>query len=54
MVISEIQTIKAYLGIDIITAAATKYNTKTPAEVGQLMSWNLRKLNLITTLNKGR
>ncbi len=54
MIIAELQTIKAYLKIDSITPAATKYNTKTPAEVGQLMSWNLRKLNLIRSLNKRR
>ncbi len=54
MIIAELQTIKAYLGIENITASASKYNTKTPAEVGQLVSWNLRKLNLIHSLNKGR
>jgi len=54
MIIAELQTLKAYLKIDSITNAATKYNTKTPSEVGQLVSWNLRKLNLIHSLNKGR
>ena len=54
MIIAELQTIKAYLRIENITASASKYNTKTPAEVGQLVSWNLRKLNLIHSLNKGR
>ena len=54
MLIAELQTIKAYLGIKDITAGATKYNTKTPIEVEQLVSWNLRKLNLIHSLNKGR
>ncbi len=54
MLIAEFQTIKAYIGVDAITPAATKYNTKTPSEVGQLASWNLRKLNLIHSLNKGR
>jgi len=54
MIIAELQTLKAYLGIETITAAATKYNTKTPVEVEQLVSWNLRKLNLIRSLNKGR
>ncbi len=54
MIIAEIQTLKAYLGIAVITASANKYNTKTPAEVKQLVSWNLRKLNLIHSLNKGR
>lgn len=54
MIIAELQTIKAYLGIKDITASATRYNTKTPIEVEQLVSWNLRKLNLIHSLNKGR
>lgn len=54
MIIAELQTIKAYVGIETITPAAVKYNTKTPAEVGQLTSWNLRKINLIHSLNKGR
>ena len=54
MTIAELQTIKAYLEIENITASASKYNTKTPAEVGQLVSWNFRKLNLIHSLNKGR
>ena len=54
MVLSELQTIKAYIGIKTITPSAASYKTKTPSEVDQLMSWNLRKLNLITTLNKGR
>jgi len=55
MIVAELQTIKAYMGIESITSAAIKYNTKTPAEVGQLVSWNLRKLSLIQSLNtKGR
>ena len=54
MIIAELQTLKAYIGLETITRAATRYNTKTPAEVGQLVSWNLRKLELIHTLSKGR
>ena len=54
MILSELQTIKAYVGLKTITPASTVYKTKTPPEVHQLMSWNLRKLNLITTLNKAR
>jgi len=51
MIISELQTIKAFIGLDrYITPAATQYVNKTPSEVDQLMHWNLRKLNLITTL----
>jgi len=52
MIIAEIQTIKAYIGIDLITPVAVKYNKKTSIEVEQLVSWNLRKLNLIHSLNK--
>jgi hypothetical protein len=52
MIIAELQTIKAYLHIPDITPAASTYTGKTPAEVDQLMSWNLRKLQLITILNR--
>ena len=54
MLIAELQTIKAYIGIDTITPAATSYKTKTPVEVHQLMSWNLRKLELINSLSRGK
>lgn len=54
MIIAELQTIKAYIGVETITSAATKHSNKIPAEVGQLVSWNLRKLNLIHSLDKGR
>ena len=50
MIIAELQTIKAYLNITNITPAAAQYYAKTPAEVDQLMSWNLRKLELINSL----
>jgi hypothetical protein len=53
MVLAELQTIKAYLGIKTITPAAIQYEGKTAAEVNQLVSWNLRKLNLIQSLKKG-
>ncbi|MEA3227885.1 MAG: hypothetical protein U9P38_02310, partial [Campylobacterota bacterium] len=36
MILAELQTIKAYIGIEMITPAATKYNTKTSVEVKQL------------------
>jgi len=52
MIISELQTLKAYLRINIITPAAPEYKTKTSIEVDQIMSWNLRKLNLIKSLYK--
>lgn len=52
MIIAELQTIKAHINIESVSVPAVKYNTKTPAEVEQLVSWNLRKLNLIHSLNK--
>ncbi|MCK5110050.1 MAG: hypothetical protein KAQ94_00925 [Arcobacteraceae bacterium] len=55
MIIAELQVIKAYIGLnDYITPAATKYNSKTPVEVDQLMNWNLRKLSLINSLEGRR
>ena len=54
MILTELQTIKAYIGLKHITLPAEKYETKTPVEINQLMSWNLRKLNLIHSLEKGR
>ena len=51
MIIAELQTIKAYIGLnDYITPASSKYNSKTPVEVDQIMHWNLRKLSLIDSL----
>jgi len=52
MILAELQTLKAYIGLYTITSTADKYKTKTPIEVDQLMSWNLRKLNLINSLYK--
>jgi len=51
MILAELQTIKAYVGLNhYITPAATTYMNKTPADVDQLMNWNLRKIEL---LNRG-
>ncbi len=50
MILSELQTLKAYIGLNVITSNASEYKTKTSIEVDQLMSWNLRKINLINTL----
>ncbi len=48
MILAELQPIKAYIGLDhYITPAATFYTEKTPADVDQLMNWNLRKVSLI-------
>lgn len=55
MIISELQTIKAYIGLNhYITPAATTYYDKRPADVEQLMSWNLRKVSLIVDLRTGK
>jgi len=48
MILAELQTIKAYVGLNnYITPAATIYVNKTPADVDQLMNWNLRKVILL-------
>lgn len=52
LIISELQPIKAYLRIDKVTPAANIYHDKYPADVLQLMSWALRKIKKIRTLNK--
>ena len=55
LIISELQNIKAYIGLNnYITPAASKYHSKTPVDVDQIMHWNLRKLLLIDSLEKGR
>ncbi|MFA6195186.1 MAG: hypothetical protein WC656_00920 [Sulfurimonas sp.] len=54
MILAELQAIKARLGINAVTPAALHYNNKIPAETNQLMSWNLRKIDLIQSLNKGK
>ena len=54
MIIAELQTLKAYLKINSITIAAKEYDSKTPVEVDQLMSWNLRKLNLVGNIVDNR
>lgn len=54
MILAELQTLKAYLHIEAITPPAVHYDSKTQAEVYQLMSWNLRKLELIKSLIRSR
>ncbi len=50
MILAELQTIKAYVGLThYITPAASIYVGKTPADVDQLMSWCLRKVVLLRT-----
>jgi len=54
MILAELQTLKAYAGLlHYITPAAAIYTGKTPADVDQLMNWNLRKITLIHEL-RGR
>lgn len=50
MIISELQPIKAYLGITTTTSISSPHEKKTQIEVEQIMQWNLRKLNLINSL----
>ncbi|WP_324170561.1 hypothetical protein [Sulfurimonas sp.] len=53
MIIAEIQPIKAYIGlISSVTPPALSYSKKVPADIEQLMGWNLRKLLLIKTLDR--
>ena len=53
MIIAELQTIKAYVELThYVTPAARLHTNKTPADVDQLMNWNLRKISLI--LKAGR
>jgi len=55
MILAELQTIKAYVGIKTITpSASVNQSDTTAAEVEQLVSWNLRKLNLIHSLRQGK
>lgn len=49
IIIAELQTIKAYIGLDdYVTPAAKRYNNKTPADVDQMMGWALRQISLIS------
>ncbi|MCK5683384.1 hypothetical protein KAJ27_04665 [bacterium] len=51
IVLSELQVIKASLGISHdITQSARYYTQKTPADVNQLLGWALLKMNQINTL----
>jgi hypothetical protein len=53
MIIAELQPIKAYIGLSTyITTPALTYIGKTPADVDQLMNWNLRKIKLIKSLGR--
>ena len=53
MIIAELQPIKAYIGLSHdVTPPATLYIKKVPADIEQLMGWNLRKINLIVSLER--
>jgi len=53
MIIAELQTIKAYVGLTkSVTPPALSYSKKVPADIEQLMNWNLRKISLIKTLDR--
>jgi len=53
MIIAELQPIKAYVGLSHdVTPPATLYIKKVPADIEQLMGWNLRKINLIINLDR--
>jgi len=53
VIIAELQPIKAYIGlIHEVTPPARHYIKKVPADIEQLMGWNLRKINLIINLDR--
>ncbi|MDF1874888.1 hypothetical protein JHD48_03990 [Sulfurimonas sp. SAG-AH-194-I05] len=55
LIISEMQTLKAYIGLtQSITPPATTFTNKKPAHVAQLMQWNLQRLYSINKLKRGR
>ena len=50
---AELQPLKAYIGLTKeITPAAKTYTDKVPADIEQLMGWNLRKILLIKNLGR--
>ena len=53
LIITGLQTIKAHIGLTSdITPPAQIYSAKKPADINQLMSWNLRKISLIKNLDR--
>lgn len=53
IILAELQNIKAYLGLHHeLTPIARYYENKVPADVKQMLAWCVRKLQLITTLNR--
>ena len=53
MILAELQPIKAYIGLTTyVTPPALMYHKKVPADIEQLMGWNLRKITLIQNLDR--
>ena len=53
IVIAELQTLKAYVGLKYsVTPPAHIYKNREPRHVEQLLRWNLKRINLIETLEK--
>jgi len=53
MIIAELQPLKAYIGLKhTVTPPARLYIKKVPADIEQLMGWNLRKINLLNNLDR--
>lgn len=49
LILAELQTIKAYIGLDdYVTPYSKHYKNKTPADVDQMMGWSLRQISLIS------
>jgi hypothetical protein len=53
MIIAELQTIKAYIGLlHYVTPSSVIYTNKSTVDADQLMNWNLRKISLIEGLGR--
>ena len=53
VILAELQTLKAYIGLNNdVTTPALHYVAKVPADIEQLMQWNLKKLLLINNLRR--
>jgi len=53
LIITGLQTIKAHIGLTtVITSPSQIYSKKVPADIEQLMGWNLRKVSLIKNLDR--
>jgi len=53
LILAELQPIKAYIGlIHSVTPPPLRFENKIPADIEQLMGWNLKRISLIRSLNK--